>query len=566
MTHFRKALWLIAFISLWTASLAQAGEYAIVVHEKNAITGYKQAELAKVFKREVQHWGDKGQISVILPKKGTDEMNFLLDSVYSMSEKDLAKYWVGLIYQNKIAKRPKQLPVGKVLLKVVSGDENAISIARVEDLKLVKGLKVVPIDGKKPGEKGYPLVDSKKGSMARASLDASLAQDTLPVSDVARAAEAAAPAIGQDDETDARFADLEEQLLDLQIEMAGGDDSEYDTSDGPLIAIKGFSHVTAGMQDNDYGTSTRENQFALGGLDLFITSQLSENVSFLNETVFEPTEEGGYVLDVERVIFKYDVSDALNIQAGRFHTTLGDWNERYHHGEYLQTSIGRPAIFSFEDENGLLPVHLVGLVVKGRTDLSNVGVDYTFEVGNGRGATPDPPQLTIDGNSQKAFNFSFGISPDAVEGLRFGGGTYIDKIPANANAAAGSVHGEMDELILSTFVSYRTGPWEAVGEYLAIEHDEAGGAGSTSSNGWYVQFSRAFGDWRPYVRYDVTSLDDDDNFFASTDDANVLALGVRWDFAPWSALKLQYDNLDVTVTGGPDGTVNALALQVSFAF
>ena len=39
----------------------------------------------------------------------------------------------------------------------------------------------------------------------------------------------------------------------------------------------------------------------------------------------------------------------FKVAAGRFHTALGYWNETYHHGTYLHTSITRPVAVRFED-------------------------------------------------------------------------------------------------------------------------------------------------------------------------------------------------------------------------
>lgn len=47
--------------------------------------------------------------------------------------------------------------------------------------------------------------------------------------------------------------------------------------------------------------------------------------------------------------------------AGRYHSPLGTWNNQFHHGAYVQTSISRPAIVDYDDHGGPLPTHLTGL-------------------------------------------------------------------------------------------------------------------------------------------------------------------------------------------------------------
>ena len=537
-----------ASLSLAAAPAGQT-EYAVIVHEDNQVKGFSTVDLVRTFKLENQHWGDKSKskVTLFLPKSGSADMAFLLSDIYKMSEKDLQKYWVQLIYQNKISDRPKQLPAGKVLLRAIAKKTGAISIV---DASLVAGdhpgIRIVPIDGKLPGQEGYPLHASSDSV-------AILVEAASPVY-------ASAPQEGGDDATVQRLDELEEQLFELQF----GDDSEEGFGFGPKLQLKGFGHVSFSLDDLDDG-SNGSDAFALGGVDLFISSQLADNLTFLNETVFEPTPEGDYVLDVERVIIKYEVNDFLNVQAGRFHTTIGYWNEAYHHGEWLQTTIGRPGLFNFEDDGGVLPVHLVGVVLKGRKDSDAVGLDYTLEVGNGRGPTPDPPQIVVDANDAKAVNVSVGVQPTSVEGLRVGGGVYLDKIPANGDAGAGSVHSEADEQIVSLFGTYMANDWEVLAEFIDISHDFDTG-GEANSDGWYLQVGRAFDSWTPYARIDSVTLDDADTYYANVDDREALSVGVRWDYSDWSALKLQYTSTDVDVAGGGSRTEDSLVLQCSFAF
>ena len=48
----------------------------------------------------------------------------------------------------------------------------------------------------------------------------------------------------------------------------------------------------------------------------------------------------------------------FNVSIGRGHTAMGYWNQTFHHGKWFQTTTDRPAIYRFEDDIGILPVHL----------------------------------------------------------------------------------------------------------------------------------------------------------------------------------------------------------------
>ena len=64
------------------------------------------------------------------------------------------------------------------------------------------------------------------------------------------------------------------------------------------------------------------------------------------------------------------------IWAGRFHAPAKFWTSEYHHGQYLQTSITRPALEEWEDDGGATPAHITGLLLESehqRSDDSAIG-------------------------------------------------------------------------------------------------------------------------------------------------------------------------------------------------
>ena len=82
----------------------------------------------------------------------------------------------------------------------------------------------------------------------------------------------------------------------------------------------------------------------------------------LAEIVFEFEEDDNEaVLDPERIQVRWAPSTLFSLTAGRMHTPLGYWNETFHHGTWFQTTAARPLLYEFEDDGGILPVHMVGL-------------------------------------------------------------------------------------------------------------------------------------------------------------------------------------------------------------
>ena len=209
-------------------------------------------------------------------------------------------------------------------------------------------------------------------------------------------------------------------------------------------------------------------------------------------------------------------------------------------------------------------MHLVGVVLEGRRDFAAGALEYTLEVGNGRGPTQDPPQIVIDANASKAVNLALKLEPDALPGLEIGGAYYLDHVPENLDPTKGPVHTAFDETIGNVFVVWRRGGWQIFGEFFAIEHSQGNDAEST---GWYAEVSRRFGDWTPYARADTVEIDDGDSYFTSVDDLATVGLGLRFDLSTWNALKLELDRTEVDAgPGGSDETRTALRIQTAFSF
>jgi len=339
--------------------------------------------------------------------------------------------------------------------------------------------------------------------------------------------------------------------------------------DFPKLQLRGFAHLQYDYDSrktlNSSGAVTSENDsnnFATGNVDLYVTSQVSKNLSFLMETLFESRSEGENVLDVERVLLRYEYKDWLNISIGRGHTALGYWNQRFHHGTWLHTTTDRPLVYKFEDDGGILPVHFVGLEFSGNISFDFGDLSYTANVANGRGKSATTVQLIEDANDDKQLSFMFTLAPKALKGIEFGGNFLFDKIPKDgATAGRGS---EIEEIIFGGHLFYIDERVELIGEYQYIRHDLDIRSKKNHSGG-YVQFGYTFGDKiKPYYRFDFLRIQSGDPFFtglAGVENSDQHTVGLRYDWLPFAAIKLEYRNLNADTTKSEAGTV-----QISFAF
>jgi hypothetical protein len=68
--------------------------------------------------------------------------------------------------------------------------------------------------------------------------------------------------------------------------------------------------------------------------------------------------------DLERLQLGWQLSSDTILWIGRYHQPTSVWNHDHHHGQYLQTSITRPAIDEWEDLRGVLPQHFTGALLE----------------------------------------------------------------------------------------------------------------------------------------------------------------------------------------------------------
>ena len=329
----------------------------------------------------------------------------------------------------------------------------------------------------------------------------------------------------------------------------------------PTLNIRGFGNVQYDFSrvDRNDSTGSDTNNFALGDLDLFITSRVGDKISFLGETLFEFPGSGGSAVDVERLMLKYEWADWLNVSIGRGHTALSYWNQYYHHGKWLYTTTDRPATQRWEDEEGILPLHFVGIEAGGSVDVPGGTLSYISNLGNGRGTVTDDIQIVADKNDSKMGNIYFTYEPGAVEGLGVGGSFLHDTISADlATADRGS---EIDEDIYGVHLTYALAPYEFIAETNIVDHYNHATNSSNVTTGGYVQLAYTVNKYKPYFRYDWLWLDDADPFFPGVQDEAGYTTGLRYELSAYNALKLEY-----RYANKDDENKNEFTVQSSFAF
>jgi hypothetical protein len=298
------------------------------------------------------------------------------------------------------------------------------------------------------------------------------------------------------------------------------------------------------------------NSFALGQLALFVTASINDRVSVLAEVVTEASAaDTRVIVNLERLQLTYRLNDQLNISAGRYHTGIGFYNAAFHHGSYFETAVGRPRIFAFEHEGGVLPIHEVGVSVRGKVPKTESVLQYVAEVGNGRRWTNLEDTDVFDQNQAKSTNVGLSLRPPRWRGVELGGSFYRDDIPSGPEAS-------VDHHIAAVYGVYRTPSTELMAEWLRLSYSQAGEAATYNDHGGYFQASQALGKLRPYYRYDRLDINPETPFIGSFGSSIKHVVGIRFDPADWIGIKSQYERLYANDAPGANG----VHVQLVFVF
>jgi hypothetical protein len=330
------------------------------------------------------------------------------------------------------------------------------------------------------------------------------------------------------------------------------DQTSPETRVSPLAEIHWFGDV--GFRASD---QPGENaSFALGQLDLFLTSNLTDHLNILSELVFKAGNDNRYVINAERLLLKYSPGPYLSLGVGRYHTGIGFYNTAYHHGSWFETAVTRPTIFAYR--GGLIPIHDIGVVASGRIPSGRLGLNYLLEVGNGQSSqstAAEPTQNLIDENDGKAVNVGIFVKPEILSGLQVGFSTHRDRLhPANAPA--------VNQTTLAVHAVYLGQAFEWLNEAVSVRSARLAAASDSVTTGFYSQVSRQFLSARPYFRYQLVDANDADAAFRALGHRYGPTIGLRYDLGKFAAVKAQYER---TVRRGL-APVNGFASQLAFTF
>ena len=290
-------------------------------------------------------------------------------------------------------------------------------------------------------------------------------------------------------------------------------------------------------------------------VDFFLTYEVG-NFRFLGEYLMSTEEQ-----DLERLQLGWVFGSRL-FWLGRFHNPVGDWNTRFHHGAYIQTSISRPAIVAYEEHDGILPMHQTGLLAEGMFDTARGNMGYSLSLAQGPefDGVLHPLDVLDPSAGQHDTSVTLNLFRQQENG-RIGLFGNYNRIP--------SVHEDLNEIkqwILGGFIDHEFERGNVYTAMYYVSNQLIGPAGILDDsflNAFFQAEYQVSQKLRIFGRVEGTDGSKGDHYLALFPNfvKGRLLAGVRYDFVRKNALKLEISSNQIQADH-----YNQLMLQWSAQF
>ena len=130
-------------------------DVAILVHPATPVDNLSLSEVRKIFLGERQYWTAKLPVELYLPAPVSRERDVVLRVIYQMTEAQYRQYWIAKILRAEAVSSPKTVASNAAAIELATGIPGATVFMDARDVR--PGPKVLRVDGRLPGEPGYPL-------------------------------------------------------------------------------------------------------------------------------------------------------------------------------------------------------------------------------------------------------------------------------------------------------------------------------------------------------------------------------------------------------------------------
>ena len=130
-------------------------DVAVVVRSDIPVDDLSFAEVRKLFMGDRQYWSSNLRVTLLIRAPAARERDVVLKTIYGMSEPQFRQYWISKIFRLEASNGPKIVYSTEMATELVAAIPGAVTF--MDSAIVPKSLKIVKIDGRLPGERGYRL-------------------------------------------------------------------------------------------------------------------------------------------------------------------------------------------------------------------------------------------------------------------------------------------------------------------------------------------------------------------------------------------------------------------------
>jgi hypothetical protein len=141
----------------WPVALgAQAGhDVAVVVHPDVAVDNLSTSELRRLVLGDRGFWPGSLRVTLLIRAPVAHERDVVLKDICDMTEAQFRQHWIAKVFRADTAVAPKIVYSSEMAVDLVNRIPGAIAF--IDASQVGRGMHLVRIDGRLPGDKGYGL-------------------------------------------------------------------------------------------------------------------------------------------------------------------------------------------------------------------------------------------------------------------------------------------------------------------------------------------------------------------------------------------------------------------------
>jgi hypothetical protein len=148
------ALCLIA-LRLTPAAAQAPADIAVVVHPDVPVDNLSLGDLRRLLLGDREFWPASVRVTLLVRAPIARERDVVLKNVCQMTEAQFRQHWIAKVFRAETALAPKIVYSSEMAIDLVTRIPGAITFVDASQMR--SGLRVVKIDGRLPGDRGYLL-------------------------------------------------------------------------------------------------------------------------------------------------------------------------------------------------------------------------------------------------------------------------------------------------------------------------------------------------------------------------------------------------------------------------